>query len=185
MDRRTAHQLIIAQLKTFPNPIPTTAEDFCATLSEMRKRPITIRVASLPQGVSGMWLADDEADHILHRPVTSVMHRELIIYHEGVHIWLHQPAQIVLGRISTTALSRLDLTRMHMIMHRHVYSEPEEIVAETGATELLLRSSSARGRRADRVIGVDVPANAATLAAATTRLLNGLVASLEESGEDV
>lgn len=167
LDREAVRREVITRLCDFPHPTPLNGITFCSVLAALRGRPIVIwpiplieiarrlghDTAKVP---SGLWLADDHADHILHEEQTSAPHQQLIIFHEGAHIlWEDRPAQVIPGRFNAELYRNLDLARMRTIMHRRDYADPVELRAEITATELQLRAqppTTARrtaARRAD------------------------------------
>ncbi len=85
---------VIAKLRDFPLPSPLHGRSFCDILAARRGRPIKIWPLAMREIAaafgyggsevpSGLWLADDDTDHILHERQTSRPHQQLIIFHEG------------------------------------------------------------------------------------------------------
>lgn len=166
MDGNAERRKVIARLRNFPLPIPLTGETFCATLAAQRHRAILCWPMALTGGHTGLWLADDHADHILFECLTSWAHQQLAIYHEAAHIlWGHRPRRILPGRLRPDLFPGLDLARMQTVMARHDYSDPEELVAELTARELLLRTGVANGPGIAPLAGATAPAVLRRLAA--------------------
>ncbi len=152
LDREAVRREVIRRLSNFPYPTPLNGMTFCGALAALRGRPIVIWAMPLIEIArqlghdaakvpSGLWFADDHADHILHEEQTSAPHQQLIIFHEGAHIfWEDRPAQVIPGCFDAGLYRNLDLARMRTVMHRRDYLDPVELRAEITATELQLRA---------------------------------------------
>lgn len=174
LDREAVRREVITRLADFPYPTPLNGMTFCDVLAAQRGRPIVIWPIPLIEIArrmghdatkvpSGLWLADDHADHILHEEQTSAPHQQLIIFHEGAHIlWGDRPAQVIPGCFDAGLYRNLNLARMRTVMHRRDYLDPVELRAEVTATELQLRAQlPATARRTAEYQAYDAPAEVA------------------------
>ncbi len=170
-----------ARLRGFPLPVPLTGQSFCAALAKRRGRPIILCPIPMRPGPSGLWLADDYTDYILYERETSLIHQQLIIFHEAAHIFCgHRPARVLPGSLSMGPFPGLDLGRIQAVMPRHAYSTREESEAELTGTDLLIRSGLAAYRAAP-----PSPPPVAVTDSAIATLVERLAASLEADEDEL
>ncbi|AHH95786.1 hypothetical protein GCM10010174_46620 [Kutzneria viridogrisea] len=120
-------------------PVPFTAQELCERLAERRSRPLHLHALPVPTppGLpSGMWLATEQADHILYDSQTSRLHQDHIILHEIGHMLCdHEAGNKVLHR--ELDLGLVDPDQVLRVLPRVHYDSHQEQEAEMIASLVL------------------------------------------------
>jgi hypothetical protein len=158
IDRDAIQQQVIARLDRLNLPMPLDEGGFCATLERLTGRPVRVRAAPMAavarwlgrapdKAPLGLWLTDEvtEVDYLLYEARVSRAHRLVILFHEGAHIiWGDRTLRVSLDQLAPWLFPDLDLTRVRAYLGRDEHATFEETRAELTATELEIRSATAR-----------------------------------------
>lgn len=120
-------------------------EDAAALVGRQRGRPIRLLPGEFGSGtLSGLWIACDSTDYIVHPSDALPTRRTAIIAHELAHMLLrHEPQTTIEGaeQLAKVLAPTLDPSIARRLLARHAECTPEEIEAERLGTELLARLS--------------------------------------------
>lgn len=125
MNERALRQLLRDLLRALDLHPPLDADLLCAQLGEHRGRPLELVAASLPAGAFGALIPLRRKDLVLHQENLSTPHRDLVVFHELVHLVRRH----VDNRAATGVICGLDQAG-------NLYYRREEWEAETGAAIL-------------------------------------------------
>lgn len=125
MNERGLRRLLRDLLRALDLHPPLDADLLCARLGEHRGRPLERVAASLPAGAFGALILLPRKDLILHQANLSRPHRDLVVFHELVHL--------VCGHVDRCAVTQLVCGQDRL---GNLYSRPDEWEAETGGAIL-------------------------------------------------
>jgi hypothetical protein len=158
IDRDAIYQQVIARLDSLNLPMPLDEQSFCAAVERLTGRPVRVRAVPMAavarwlghppdKAPLGVWLTDEvtEVDYLLYEARVSRAHRLVILFHEGAHIiWGDRTLRVSLDQLAPWLFPDLDLTRVRAYLGRDEHATFEETRAELTATELEIRSATAR-----------------------------------------
>lgn len=127
-------------------PEPFDLGRFLARLVLRRKRIILLQsfTSSGPGAPCGLWIGTAKADHIFHEEGTTPFHQRHIIVHEVAHMLLgHHGGTEAWQHLARLLAPDVDPALIRLILGRTAYSTVEEQEAETLASLILERGSSA------------------------------------------
>ncbi len=124
--------------------VAADGHEFCEALGAHRKRPIVLRALDLQTvqaGLTGLWVATEDADYVLYERGTDAEHQNHIILHEVGHIVCgHQPESITQADLLSHILDGLDADFIRGVLQRGGYSSEAELEAEVFASVLQTRT---------------------------------------------
>lgn len=173
---RDLKRSVRATLRALEISSPLDLNELCDRLGHRRGRPLTVVGRALPvPGPSGLWIATEDSDTIVHQSQTSTAHQTLTIMHELGHVMAghsSQPCETESGRSDEREGDRLldelfpDLPReaVRSALRRQSYGDDQEYEAEMTGTIVLNwagrldytsppSASSAMGRRIQDSLG--------------------------------
>lgn len=153
---RTAKAARASALKLVP--ANGTVEDLVTAVGEARQRTIHLLAADLgPAGPTGMWIATEHGDYIVHPADASAAERSAVICHELAHMLLgHQPEgeDEALQQMAATVAPDISTEVVQRFLGRHGYADRLESEAEHLGTVLvtqLARNAATYMMRGDAV----------------------------------
>lgn len=139
-------------------PANGAVDDLVTAVGRTRRRVIHLLDVDLGPGEpTGMWIATDQADYVVHPADASAAERTAVICHELAHMLLgHQPQAEGDSsvRMATVVAPDIDPEVAQRFLRRHGYAEPVEAEAEHLGTLLvaqLARNAEAHVVRRDAV----------------------------------
>jgi len=139
----TLRQRCEDRVRHLPIPDPFDLATFLRRLGEQRGRPVELHAlpGGLAEGMSGVWMATDRADHIYYDGSTNPLHGEHIVLHEVGHIVAdHQPAPVLASEDAALLLPHLAGEVVARVLARTSYSREDEREAELTATLIARRA---------------------------------------------
>lgn len=153
---RTAKAARAGAMKLVPDS--GDVEDLVAAVGSTRRRAVHLLGADLgPTGPTGMWIATEHGDYIVHPADASAAERTAVICHELAHMLLgHQPEgdDEAWQQMAATVAPDIAIEVAQRFLGRHGYADRLEADAEHLGTVLvtqLARNAAANTLRRDAV----------------------------------
>ena len=112
--------------------VDVSFESIVSHVEQLRTRRIIIEESQDLASITtcGLWLSQDDAELVFHRPASSELHRQQIILHELAHMVLRHDETLVSVDYAKVLFPDLDGERVRSALARDVFEREDEIVAE-------------------------------------------------------
>lgn len=140
---RELYRRCLAKIKTLDIPEPFSLDEFCTRLKRQRDRPVRlVPIVARLDSPCGLWVGLADADYIFYERATTPLHRRHIILHEIGHLLFdHRGGPWLDDDLTRLLMPDLDPALIRAMLGRTIYTEIEELEAETVASLILERAS--------------------------------------------
>jgi hypothetical protein len=143
MDLARARRRCLSQIEVLGLPTPSSVEDICDRVAELRGRPVRVLRHKLPSNSPcGLRVATFNADYLVVQESANPAHQDLILLHELGHVLFDPEDGLPLdGDLLKALVPQVDPATVTCMLGRSRYTFESEQTAEVFATLLFARTN--------------------------------------------